>query len=58
MDGAFKIGLVWFLVIVVVPGGVAAFRHELNSWFDGWIIISALSAVLLVSSIRMWAAEP
>jgi hypothetical protein len=50
---AFRIGILWFAVIAVVTGGVALFRHELNGWFFGWLVIDAASAFMLAASIRI-----
>jgi uncharacterized iron-regulated membrane protein len=57
MNRALSIGLVWFLVIAAITGGVAAFRNELNGWFVGWLAIDAVSALLLIGSIRSAATE-
>jgi hypothetical protein len=58
MDKALAIGLAWFLLFVVIVGGVTAFRHGLDASFVGFLVLNAVSAYLLTTSIRDAARPP
>jgi hypothetical protein len=55
MARAVLISLVWFVVIAVLAAGPAMYRHEFNEWFAGWLVIDAVSSVLLAGAIRLGA---
>jgi hypothetical protein len=54
MNRAVLIGLVWFVAIAILTGGVALFRSELSPWFVGFLAIDAVSAVLLIEAVRQY----
>ena len=53
MNSAFLIGLVWFLVFAAAPGTAAVLGHNLNAWYIGWLVIDAMSALLVAGSFRL-----
>jgi hypothetical protein len=53
MNSALLIGLVWFLVFAAAPGTAAVLGHNLNAWYIGWLVIDAMSALLVAGSFRL-----
>jgi hypothetical protein len=53
MNSALLVGLVWFVVFAAAPGAAAALGHNLNAWYIGWLVITAMSALLVAGSFRL-----
>ena len=53
MNSAFLIGLVWFLVFAAATAIAAVLGHNLNAWYIGWLVIDAMSALLVAGSFRL-----
>jgi hypothetical protein len=57
MKSPLRIGLIWFAVIAVVTGVTTWAANQMNVWFVGFLVIDAVSAVLLVWTVRDFQSD-